>query len=121
MTKLITGGEFESLAQDIANQAVEAKIFDSKDDRKNIALKAHQFVEAKVAKFLEENKEAKIEKLDSFKADVVKEIAFGEINLREKIAKEKLEKEAVARVEYEKTMDEALKKFEAEKAKIRGE
>jgi len=121
MTKIITGGEFESLAQEIAKQAVEEKIFDNKDDRKTLSLKAHEFVQAKVAKFLEENKEVKIEKLDNFKADVLKEILFGEINLRQKIALEKIEKEAAARVEYQKTLDEALKKFEAEKIKIKGE
>jgi len=121
MTKIITGGEFESLAQEIAKQAVEEKIFDNKDDRKTLSLKAHEFVQAKVAKFLEENKEVKIEKLDNFKADVLKEILFGEINLRQKIAQEKIEKEAAARVEYQKTLDEALKKFEAEKIKIKGE
>lgn len=121
MTKIITGGEFENLAQEIAKQAIEEKIFDNKDDRKTLSLKAHQFVEAKVAKFLEENKEVKIEKLDNFKADVLKEILFGEINSKAKIAEEKLQKEAAARVEYQKTLDEALAKFEAEKAKIRGE
>lgn len=121
MTKIITGGEFENLAQEIANQAVEENVFQDEKTLigSKIPAKTHEFVNAKLAKFFakKENKDKKIP--DNFKNDVVKEIIFSAMGARNKLAKEIAEKETAARREYEESVRNAKEKLLADKEKIK--